>query len=119
RTFRNSCEVPEFFGLRRPGRRCGPAESARICADTGVLPNLHGVVLPVVSNTLATFLLFFSALFSIVNPIGGALIYSQVTLNRAQAERRRLAWRVALYSAMTMLVALWAGAPVLSFFGIS
>ena len=72
-----------------------------------------------ISNTLATFLLFFSALFSIVNPIGGALIYSQVTLNRAHAERHRLAWRVALYSAMTMLAALWAGAPLLSFFGIS
>lgn len=75
-----------------------------------------GVVL---ANTIATFLLTFSALFSIVNPIGGALIYSQVTLNRSREERRNLAWRVALYSAMTMLVALWAGAPVLSFFGIS
>jgi multiple antibiotic resistance protein len=74
---------------------------------------------PVLANTLATFLLTFSALFSIVNPIGGALIYSQVTLNRTRDERVRLAWRVAFYSAMTMLVALWAGAPVLSFFGIS
>lgn len=70
-------------------------------------------------GTLASFLLGFSALFSIVNPLGGALIYSQVTAAVAQDERRRLAWRVALYSAMVMLVALWAGTPLLGFFGIS
>lgn len=71
------------------------------------------------ANSIATFLLAFSALFSIVNPLGGALIYSQVTANRSAEERRNIAWRVAFYSAATMLVALWAGAPVLSFFGIS
>lgn len=71
------------------------------------------------AHTITTFLLAFSALFSIVNPFGGALIYSQVTANRSASERVQLAWRVALYSAITMLVALWAGATVLSFFGIS
>jgi multiple antibiotic resistance protein len=95
---------PPRFGTGYPGREAGGRR------------NGHNAVL---ANSLATFLLAFSALFSIVNPIGGALIYSQVTLNRAREERRRLAWRVALYSAATMLVALWAGAPVLSFFGIS
>ena len=70
-------------------------------------------------DALASFLLAFSALFSIVNPLGGAIIYSQVTANRTHDERVVLAWRVALYSAMVMLVALWAGAPILGFFGIS
>jgi multiple antibiotic resistance protein len=69
--------------------------------------------------TFASFLLALSALFSIVNPLGGAIIYSQVTANRDPAERVALARRVAFYSAIVMIVALWAGAPVLSFFGIS
>jgi multiple antibiotic resistance protein len=70
-------------------------------------------------NLLATFLLAFSALFSIVNPLGGALIYSQITADRPRMERVVLARRVAVYSAVVMLVALWAGAPLLGFFGIS
>lgn len=69
--------------------------------------------------TLASFLLAFSALFSIVNPLGGALIYSQVTAARPRAARVRLAWRVALYSAVVMIIALLAGTPLLGFFGIS
>ena len=72
-----------------------------------------------IQATLASFLLAFSALFSIVNPLGGALIYSQVTAARPRAERVRLAWRVALYSTIVMLGALWIGTPLLGFFGIS
>ncbi|MDX2201554.1 MAG: MarC family protein [Hyphomicrobiaceae bacterium] len=69
--------------------------------------------------TVASFLLAFSALFSIVNPLGGALIYSQVTAARPRAERAALAWRVATYSGIVMLTALLAGAPLLGFFGIT
>lgn len=72
-----------------------------------------------IQATLAAFLLGFSALFSIVNPLGGALIYSQVTSAFPRDERRRLAWRVASYSAVVMLGALLIGAPLLGFFGIS
>ncbi len=67
----------------------------------------------------ASFLLAFPALFSIINPLGGALIYSQVTADRERTERVRLAWKVALYSAVVMITALCAGAPLLNFFGIS
>src|SRR3954452_7244501 len=70
-------------------------------------------------GVLASFLIAFPALFSIVNPPGGALIYSQVTADRDHAERVRLAWRVALYSAAVMLVALWAGASLIGFFGVT
>ncbi len=69
--------------------------------------------------TFASFLLAFSALFSIVNPLGGALIYSQVTASRPRSERVALAWRVATYSGIVMLTALLAGAPLLGFFGIT
>jgi multiple antibiotic resistance protein len=67
----------------------------------------------------ASFLLAFPALFSIVNPVGGALIYSEVTADRDRETRAALAGRIALYSAVVMLVALWFGATVLNFFGIT
>ena len=65
------------------------------------------------------FLLAFPALFSIVNPAGGALIFSQVLAGRTHAERSALARRIALYSLLVLLVSLWAGSYVLSFFGIT
>ena len=73
----------------------------------------------VVQSILGSFLIAFPALFSIVNPPGGALIYSQVTADRDHPERVRLAWRVALYSAGVMLVAFWAGATLIGFFGVT
>ncbi|HEX2842971.1 MarC family protein [Hyphomicrobium sp.] len=68
---------------------------------------------------VASFLVAFPALFSIVNPIGGALIYNQVTSGRSGSERSALAWRVAAYAAIVMLVSLWVGASLMSFFGVS
>jgi multiple antibiotic resistance protein len=68
---------------------------------------------------LAAFLLVFSALFSIVNPPGSALIFSQITEGRSPVERAMLARQIGFYSAIIMLVALWCGAWVLGFFGIS
>jgi multiple antibiotic resistance protein len=68
---------------------------------------------------LATFLLAFPALFSIVNPPGAAFIFNEVTSAYTDRERARLAWRVTLYSLLVMLAALWGGAYVLNFFGIS
>lgn len=68
---------------------------------------------------LDSFLLAFTALFSIVNPIAMALIFSQVTAGRSPRERKQLAALVSVYSAVVMLVALWAGAYVLNFFGVS
>jgi multiple antibiotic resistance protein len=72
-----------------------------------------------INDAIPSFLLAFSALFSIVNPFGGAIIYSHVTADRSHADRVALAWLIAAYSAIVMLTALWAGAPILSFFGIS
>ncbi len=72
-----------------------------------------------VANGWQNFLLAFSALFSIVNPISSALIFARVTADRSHAERIELAQRVGCYAALVMLVALWGGAYVLDFFGIS
>jgi multiple antibiotic resistance protein len=71
------------------------------------------------NGAVQNFLLALSALFSIVNPIGSALIFSQVTAERTHEERRVLARRIAVYSVLVMLGALWGGAYVLNFFGVS
>ena len=68
---------------------------------------------------LAAFLLAFPAFFSIVNPPGGAFIFNEVTAHLAREDRARLAGKVGVYSLIVMLGALWGGAYVLNFFGIS
>ncbi len=70
-------------------------------------------------SAAAAFLLAFPALFSIVNPPGSAFIFNEVTPGFTAAERARLADQVGFYSLLVMLVALWGGAYVLNFFGIS
>ena len=65
------------------------------------------------------FLLALSALFSIVNPIGGAFIFSQVTADRTHAQRAMLAGQIGIYSALLIVGALWIGSYILNFFGIS
>ncbi len=68
---------------------------------------------------LAAFLLGFPALFAIVNPVSGAFIFRTRTVDRSHAGRVTLARLVGVYSAVVMLVALWAGSYVLAFFGIT
>lgn len=68
---------------------------------------------------ISSFLLALSTLFSIVNPIGASLIFAQVTAENSHAERLELARRISFYAALIMLAALWAGAPILHFFGVS
>jgi multiple antibiotic resistance protein len=70
-------------------------------------------------EAIHAFLLGFPALFSIVNPISGALIFRSVTDERAPRVRIRLARLVALNSLGVIMGALWAGSYVLAFFGIS
>lgn len=70
-------------------------------------------------HALAAFLLGLPSLFSIVNPVGSALIFSQVLADRTHAERVILARRVALYAMAVLLVSIWAGSLVLGFFGVS
>ena len=69
--------------------------------------------------TVQQFLLALSGLISIVNPIGGAFIFAQVTSAYSHAERVLLSRRIGLYAALVMLGALWAGTPILNFFGVT
>ena len=70
-------------------------------------------------DALSAFLLAFPALFSIVNPIAGAFIFREATAQVTRDDRHRLAGRVAFYSLLVLLTALWTGSYVLAFFGIS
>jgi len=72
-----------------------------------------------IASAAGAFLLAFPALFSIVNPLAGAIIFNEVTAFQTHAERVVLARRVAAYSTIVMLVSLGAGSYILSFFGIS
>jgi multiple antibiotic resistance protein len=71
------------------------------------------------STANVAFLLAFPSLFSIINPIGGALIFYGFTKDFGSSDRLNVASRVALYSLLVMFGALWAGTYVLSFFGVS
>lgn len=72
-----------------------------------------------VATAVGAFLLAFPALFSIVNPIGGALIFDSITGDRSRADKQAMAFRIALYSLTVLLVSLWLGGYILNFFGVS
>ncbi|HMD38875.1 MAG TPA: MarC family protein [Candidatus Acidoferrum sp.] len=64
-------------------------------------------------------LLILSALFPIVNPLGGSPIFLTLTRDYAAADRRALSWRVAVNSFFLLVCSCLIGAHILSFFGIS
>nr|WP_276592949.1 MarC family protein [Sphingomonas sp. GC_Shp_3] len=70
-------------------------------------------------SVIGAFLLAFPTLFSVVNPVGAALIFHQVISNRTRAERHELARRIASYSLIVLLASLLLGGIVLNFFGVS
>jgi multiple antibiotic resistance protein len=67
----------------------------------------------------SAFLLAFSSLFSIINPVGGALIFYGFTKDFNSLDRVKVAARVGFYSLLIMFGALWFGTYILSFFGVS
>ncbi len=68
---------------------------------------------------MATFLLAFGALFSIVNPLSGAFIFFGATLGLEPKVRTQVSRWVAIYAFCIVAASLYIGAYVLSFFGIS
>ena len=64
-------------------------------------------------------LLVVSALFPIVDPIGGAPVFLSLTLSCDSATRRVLARRIAVSSLVLLVASFAIGSHVLSFFGIS
>ncbi|MDE2306118.1 MAG: MarC family NAAT transporter [Gammaproteobacteria bacterium] len=68
---------------------------------------------------MKTFLLAFTALLSIVNPLSGAFIFFGATLGVDERLRAQLSRWVAIYAFSIVCVSLYVGAYVLGFFGIS
>lgn len=72
-----------------------------------------------IAEVAAFVLLAFPALFSIINPVGGAFIFLAATRGMSQEERTRLARRVATYSFYLLNASMLIGVFVLRLFGIS
>jgi len=64
-------------------------------------------------------LLVVSALFPIVDPIGGSPFFFALTRDYTSQTRRMLARRIAMHSFILMIASFTIGSHVLSFFGIS
>jgi multiple antibiotic resistance protein len=71
------------------------------------------------NQAVNAFLLGFPALFSIVNPFAGAFIFRELTAHFPVERRSAMARKVAIYSLLMMIGALWAGSFVLAFFGVT
>src|SRR5580692_10539853 len=70
-------------------------------------------------ETAKNTLLILSALFPIVNPLGGSPIFLTLTQDYSASARRALSWRVALNSFFLLVCSFLIGTHILSFFGIS
>jgi multiple antibiotic resistance protein len=63
--------------------------------------------------------LFVSALFPIVDPLGGSPIFLALTREYSQSARKTLSWRIAMNSFFLLVGSYVIGSHILAFFGIS
>ena len=63
--------------------------------------------------------LILSALFPIVDPLGGSPIFLAMTREYSPSTRRELSWRIAMNSFFLLVGSYFIGTHILSFFGIS
>ena len=70
-------------------------------------------------EALKTTILVISALFPIVNPLGGSPIFLALTREYSAPARRMLAQQIAVNSFILLIASLFTGTHVLAFFGIS
>jgi len=70
-------------------------------------------------DAIKAFFLVFSALFPIVDPLGGSPIFLALTRDLLPRSRRELSWHVTLHSFLLMAGSYFLGSHVLDFFGVS
>ena len=63
--------------------------------------------------------LILSALFPIVDPLGGSPIFLALTREYSQSARKTLSWRIAMNSLFLLVGSYLIGSHILAFFGIS
>jgi multiple antibiotic resistance protein len=71
------------------------------------------------SRLIADILFGFGALFAIINPYGLAFVFIDKTIGLSEGERARIALQVAVYAFGVLLISLFVGSQILSFFGVS
>jgi multiple antibiotic resistance protein len=72
-----------------------------------------------VLETIKTTVLFLSAIFPIVNPLGGSPIFLALTTDYSESARKLLSQRIAINSFILLVVSFLIGTHILAFFGIS
>ena len=70
-------------------------------------------------ETAKNLLLILSALFPIVNPLGGSPVFLSLTRDYPTSARRALARQVAVNSFVLLVSSFLVGTHILNFFGIS
>ncbi len=65
------------------------------------------------------FIITFTSLFSIINPIGMSVIFASITKKYSKKEHNEMAYRVAIYGALLLSVIFFIGPYILKFFGLS
>lgn len=70
-------------------------------------------------EVVSLFLFQYTALFSIINPLGSAIIIFAMTRTLTESDRALLAKRIAIFSGAMLLVSYLLGIYVLHFFGVS
>ena len=73
---------------------------------------------PVITPFVHTLLFVYAALFPVVNPIGDAPVFLNLTQFYTPSQRHLLAQKVAFNSFLLLLASLFVGSHVLSFFGV-
>jgi len=81
-----------------------------------VFVNLLGKVM---DQIISTFLFTFASFIPVLNPFGGAMFFLALTPNIDDETRKMMVNRIVFYSMIILLVSLFAGHLILSFFGIS
>ncbi|GGJ12659.1 MarC family protein [Neoroseomonas lacus] len=72
-----------------------------------------------IAKLISLWLFGFSTMLSIINPFGIAFVFHDMTRWLTQRERARLARQIGINSFIVLIVAMFLGSRVLSFFGIS
>jgi multiple antibiotic resistance protein len=65
------------------------------------------------------FIKAFAALFSIVNPLGAMPVFLSMTVRETPAERAMIVTKASIYLVVILLVSLFVGSYIMTFFGIS
>lgn len=74
---------------------------------------------PIILEAAKNLFLIVSALFPIVDPVGGSPFFLAMTSEYEPAARRALSWRIALNSFVLLVASYFVGTYILAFFGIS